>query len=209
MPPLTREQITGLVLAGGLGQRMGGVDKGLQPYRGSTLMAQALQRLAPQVGPVLISANRNLDEYRRFGPPVHPDPLPGHAGPLAGFWAGLQHCSTPYLLTVPCDSPHFPLDLVARLASALQGGTAPLAMACCRSPAGALLRQPVFCLMARSLLPSVQRFVQSGQHKVGQWLAAEGCIEVEFGDPEAFANANTPAELQALGQLSGPPLTAR
>ena len=118
---IAREQITGLVLAGGRGSRMGGVDKGLQSYHGVPLALHALLRLAPQVGSAMINANRNLAAYESFGVPVWPDALPDFAGPLAGFLAGLEHCETPYLVTLPCDSPLFPEDLVARLAQALEG----------------------------------------------------------------------------------------
>ena len=114
------EDITGLVLAGGRGSRMGGVDKGLQNHHGVPLALHALLRLAPQVGLTMINANRNLAAYESMGVPVWPDALADFAGPLAGFLAGLEHCDTPYLVTVPCDSPRFPEDLVARLASALE-----------------------------------------------------------------------------------------
>ena len=117
-------EITALVLAGGRGSRMGGVDKGLQGFRGLPLALHALQRLQPQVGRVMISANRNLPAYEAFGVPVWPDGLADHAGPLAGFLTALEHCTTPWLLTVPCDSPRFPADLAARLAAGAQGETA-------------------------------------------------------------------------------------
>ena len=113
---IDRDQITGVILAGGRGSRMGGADKGLQPYRGVPLAMHALLRLAPQVGEVMINANRNLAAYESMGAAVWPDALADYPGPLAGFLAGLEHCTTPYLVTVPCDSPHFPEDLVARLA---------------------------------------------------------------------------------------------
>ena len=106
--------ITGLILAGGRGSRMGGVDKGLQGFRGQPLALHVLRRLQPQVGSVMISANRNLAAYEAFGVPVWPDGLADHAGPLAGFLIGLEHCTTPWLLTVPCDSPRFPADLAGR-----------------------------------------------------------------------------------------------
>ena len=108
-------QITGLVLAGGRGSRMGGVDKGLQIYRGMPLAMHAVLRLSPQVGHVMVNANRNLGAYESMGVPVWPDALPDPSGPLAGFLSGLEHCETPYLVTVPCDSPFFPDDLVSRL----------------------------------------------------------------------------------------------
>ena len=127
--------ITGLVLAGGRGSRMGGVDKGLQPHLGVPLAAHALARLRPQVGSVMINANRNLAEYRAMGAPVWPDALPDYPGPLAGFLTGLEHCDTPFLVSVPCDSPHFPTDLVARLAQRLELDDAEIAMAQTRKTA--------------------------------------------------------------------------
>src|SRR5512132_4688593 len=126
---IAREQITGLVRAGGRGARMGGVDKGLQNHLGTPLALHALLRLGPQVGEVMINANRNRGAYESMGVPVWPDTLPDYAGPLAGFLAGLEHCETPWLATVPCDTPNFPEDLVARLAAAAEAEDAEVAMA--------------------------------------------------------------------------------
>ena len=189
--------ITGLILAGGRGTRMGGVDKGLQNHHGIPLALHALLRLAPQVGHLLINANRNLGAYEAMGAPVWPDPLPDYAGPLAGFLAGLEHCETPYLATVPCDSPMFPHDLVQRLAQALEAQHAEIAMAATLED-GRLQVQPVFCLMRATLLESLVRFTQGGQRKIDRWSAMHRCVEVCFDDPQAFANANTLAELQQL-----------
>ena len=129
MTRIDRQDITGLVLAGGRGSRMGGVDKGLQKHQGMPLAMHAMLRLAPQVGHVMINANRNLGAYESMGVPVWPDALADYPGPLAGFLAGLEHCETPYLVTVPCDSPLFPEDLVDRLAQALAERDAEIAMA--------------------------------------------------------------------------------
>ena len=194
---ITPDQITGLILAGGRGSRMGGVDKGLQNHQGSTLAMHALLRLGPQVGDVMINANRNLAAYEAMGAQVWPDALPDYAGPLAGFLAGLEHCETPYMVTVPCDSPLFPLDLVERLALALEAQGAEIAMAATRV-GGSLQVQPVFCLMKTELMESLIRFTQGGQRKIDRWTAQHLCVEVAFDDPLAFANANTPAELQQL-----------
>ena len=194
---ITPEHITGLILAGGRGSRMGGVDKGLQSHQGSTLAMHALLRLGPQVGELMINANRNLAAYEAMGVPVWPDALPDYAGPLAGFLAGLEHCETPYMVTVPCDSPLFPLDLVERLAQALESDDAEIAMAATRE-GDALQVQPVFCLMKTSLMESLIRFTQGGQRKIDRWTALHRCVEVPFDDPLAFANANTSAELQQL-----------
>ena len=191
------EQITGLILAGGRGSRMGGVDKGLQNHHGITLAMHALLRLAPQVGHMMINANRNLGAYEAMGVPVWPDALPDYAGPLAGFLAGLERCETPYLVTVPCDSPLFPHDLVERLAQALELQDAEIAMAATRE-GESLQVQPVFCLMKTEVMESLIRFTQSGQRKIDRWTALHRCVEVAFDDPTAFANANTAAELQQL-----------
>jgi molybdenum cofactor guanylyltransferase len=199
---LAKEQITGLVLAGGRGSRMGGVDKGLQDHLGQPLARHALLRLAPQVGVVVINANRNLPAYEAMGAAVWPDTLPDYPGPLAGFLAGLAHCDTPWMATVPCDSPNFPTDLVARLAHAAAKVDADIAMAATRDADGSLLRQPVFCLLRASLLESLVDFTRSGQRKVGQWTDQHACAIEVFEDAEAFANANTPDELQRL-QRSG------
>ena len=194
---IATEEITGLILAGGRGSRMGGVDKGLQNHHGVSLAMHALLRLAPQVGQVLINANRNLAAYEAMGVPVWPDALPDYAGPLAGFLAGLEHCETPYLVTVPCDSPLFPLDLVARLAQALEDTDAEIAMAATRE-SDSLQVQPVFCLMRSELIESLVRFTQGGQRKIDRWTSQHRCVEVAFNDAQAFTNANTLAELQQL-----------
>ena len=197
---LAASDITGLVLAGGQGTRMGGVDKGLQPFRGQPLALRTLRRLQAQTGTTLISANRHLADYAAFGVPVWPDdgyegPL---AGPLAGLLAGLAHCHTPWLLAVPCDTPFFPTDLAARLAAAAQREQADIALAAAHD--GAL--QPVFCLLRATLQADLAARLQRGDRKVRAWQARHRCTTVVFnqpGDhPAAFANANTLAELQAL-----------
>jgi molybdopterin-guanine dinucleotide biosynthesis protein A len=195
MTPPSRAEITGLVLAGGRGSRMGGVDKGLQPYQGLPLVRHALRRLAPQVGTLMINANRNLDSYAALGVPVWPDTLSDYPGPLAGLAAGLAHCRTPYLVSVPCDSPNFPMDLVAQLAAALALQDAEIAIAAAVED-GAVRTQPVFCLLQTSLLPSLRAFLHSGQRKVDRWTATRRRVEVRFDDAAAFFNANTLADLQ-------------
>ena len=196
-PSIPPAQITGLVLAGGRGSRMGGVDKGLQPHRGQPMALQALRRLQLQTGQAMVNANRNLAAYEAMGAPVWPDALPDHPGPLAGFLAGLAQCRTPYLVTVPCDTPNFPLDLVARLGAALLAEQAELAIAA-TTEAGRLQAQPVFCLMKTGLRDSLLAFVQDGQRKIGRWTQQQRCAVVHFDDAAAFFNANTPEDLQAL-----------
>ncbi len=192
--------ITGLVLAGGRGSRMGGVDKGLQLLHGVPMAEHALRRLQGQVGSTAINANRNVALYEAMGCPVWPDALPDHPGPLAGFLAGLARCKTPYLLTVPCDSPRFPPDLAARLAQALAGQQADIAMAA-TIEGGAEQVQPVFCLLKQSLRGSLQAFIEGGQRKIDRWTALHRCVVVRFDDAQAFANANTPHELAALNAV--------
>ena len=194
---IERQHITGLVLAGGRGSRMGGVDKGLQNHHGMPLALHALLRLAPQVDSVMINANRNLAAYEAMAASVWPDALPDFAGPLAGFLCGLEHCDTPYLVTVPCDSPLFPQDLVARLAAGIESAGAELAMACTLAD-GVTQVQPVFCLMKATLLESLVRYTHTGGRKIDHWTAQHACVNVPFDDERAFFNANTIAELQQL-----------
>lgn len=183
--------ITGVILAGGLGTRMGGVDKGLQLYDGKALVWHVAKRLAPQVDHLLINANRSEAEYAAFGYPVLADQITGFAGPLAGLHASLAAAKTPLVLTVPCDSPRLPLDLVDRLHSALLTANANLAIA----RAGGRLH-PVFCLCRRSLLGPLEAYLEGGGRKVAAWCADMGAIEVDFSEQsEAFGNFNTLADL--------------
>jgi len=199
---IAKEDITGLILAGGRGSRMGGVDKGLQNHLGIPLAMHALMRLSPQVGHMMINANRNLGAYESFGVPVWPDALADYPGPLAGFLAGLEHCETPYLVTVPCDTPNFPEDLVSRLAAALERDDADIAMASTTGADGVQV-QPVFCLMKSTLMESLVGFTQSGQRKIDRWTAGHRCVEVPFDDEAAFFNANTDDELRQLQTRHG------
>ena len=203
-------EITALVLAGGRGSRMGGVDKGLQKFRDTPMALNALLRLQVQagglVGGLMVNANRNLAAYEAFGHPVWPDSLPDYAGPLAGFLTGLAHCETPYLLTVPCDTPMFPLDLAQRLAAAFDDPATEIAMVSAREgengASGDLRIQPVFCLMRADLLPSLTAFTQAGERKIDRWTGQHRTVVVPFDQPgddrQAFFNANTLAELQSL-----------
>ena len=194
---IAASDITGLILAGGRGSRMGGVDKGLQNHHGMPLALHALMRLGPQVGHMMINANRNLGAYESFGVPVWPDPVGDYAGPLAGFLAGLEQCETALLLTVPCDTPNFPADLASRLAAALDAEDADLAYAE-TFDAGREQRQPVFCLLRRELSESLVTFLHGGGHKIDAWFAQHRAVAVRFDDASAFFNANTAAELAQL-----------
>ncbi len=207
-PTLHAPAITGLVLAGGRGTRMGGTDKGLQNFRGLPLALQTLMRLQLQSLPlqeVMINANRNLAAYESLGVSVWPDSIDGFVGPLAGFLTGLERCETPLLLTVPCDSPLFPLDLVERMWQAMQTHDADLAMAAAPEQDGTVRPQPVFCLLKTELLESLVKFTQGGGRKIDAWTGQHRSTLVTFdlpGDsPHAFANANTLAELQQLESL--------
>jgi molybdenum cofactor guanylyltransferase len=201
---IDKDQVTGVILAGGRGSRMGGADKGLQTFRGMPMAMFTLLRLAPQVGELMINANRNLAAYESFGVPVWPDSLSDYAGPLAGFLTGLEHCETEFLLTVPCDTPLFPQDLAARLGEALEHEGADIAMAAAREEDGQVRAQPVFSLLRRDLMESLVRFTHGGGRKIDAWTAQHRTALVTFDregdDPAAFFNANTLAELHRLDQ---------
>lgn len=192
MTDCSRSAVTGLVFAGGLARRMEGREKGLLPLRGRPLVAHVLARLEPQVGAILLNANRNRDAYGAFGHPVVADAIEGFPGPLAGLHAGLQACTTPLLATAPCDAPLLPIDLVARLAAAMRDDT----LAAAASTGGRL--QPTFMLCRREALGQLESYLAAGGRKVHAWLDAIGAIPVPFEDEAAFANVNTPEELAEL-----------
>jgi len=190
------DKITGLILAGGRGSRMGSVDKGLQAFRDRPMIAHVLERFAPQVDEILINANRSLDAYAAFGHRVVPDAIDGFAGPLAGLHIGMAHATHPLVATVPCDSPFLPPDLIARLSGAMQQRGADLAVAKTFDQP-----HPVFCLTRASLAPHLQAFLASGQRKIDKWYATLKLVEVPFDDEEAaFSNINTVEELKSLEQ---------
>jgi len=192
--------ITGVLLAGGQGSRMGGIDKGLVTLDGKPMAAWALARLAPQVDEVLINANRNAEAYAALGYPVFGDDIPGQPGPLAGLHAALLQARHPLVATAPCDSPFLPADLVARLAAALLAARADLAVARTEGRS-----QPVFCLCRRELAGSLRAFLDGGGRKVSQWHAAVKTVEVDFDDvAAAFRNINTPEELAAASRPPAP-----
>jgi molybdopterin-guanine dinucleotide biosynthesis protein A len=193
-----RPPVTGVVLAGGQGRRMGGVDKGLKRLREKPMVQWAIERFAPQVDEVLINANQNLEAYAAFGHRVVPDAIGGYAGPLAGLHRGLTEASHDLVATVPCDSPFLPLDLVSRLHAAMDAADAELTVARTGEQP-----HPVFCLCRRSVLGSLTAFLESGGRKIDAWYSALKIVEVPFDDqPEAFSNINTEAELRGA---QGPP----
>jgi molybdopterin-guanine dinucleotide biosynthesis protein A len=192
---IARGDITGVVLAGGQGRRMGGVDKGLVELDGRPLVAHVIERLAPQVGALLINANQNLERYERFGAPVVADDVGGFAGPLAGLHAAMSRAVTDYVVTVPCDSPFLPIDLVARLVAGLAENSAQLAVAKTQNQP-----HPVFALVRRDVREHLARFLADGGRKIDAWYATLAAVEVAFDDEaDAFRNINTREELDAAG----------
>jgi molybdopterin-guanine dinucleotide biosynthesis protein A len=185
---------------------MGGVDKGLQNFNGIPLALHTLMRLGPQVQSVMVNANRNLSAYESFGASVWPDASTDFAGPLSGFLVGLERAETPYVLSVPCDTPRLPLDLAERLAAALIREGADIAMAAAPETDDQgqthTRTQPVFCLMNIELSESLVKFTHAGGRKIDAWTAQHKTVIVPFDapsdDPLAFANVNTLTELQAL-----------
>jgi molybdopterin-guanine dinucleotide biosynthesis protein A len=196
------DNITGWVLAGGQGLRMGGVDKGLQSFQGQPLALIALERLRPQVNTVHINANRHLDDYRAWGCKVYPDKDQGFAGPLMGFLTGLHHCETEWLMVVPCDSPFFPLDLVARLAEGAHRQQTAIVMVnaheLTKQGVLELRAQPVFCLLHKKLEVSLQEFLTTGSRKIDTWTAQHPVAVVDFYSQNQgvleFANFNATSD---------------
>lgn len=192
----TPRQITGGVLAGGRGSRMGGIDKGLALLEDRPLVEHVLQALAPQLDHMLINANRNLEQYANYGYPVVSDELEGHQGPLAGFAALLGACEDPWLLTVPCDTPALPTDLVSRLWDARTSGDADIAVA-----HDGRRMQPAHALIRCSLLSDLQTFLDSGERKIDRWYARHNVVEVDFSDqPDTFHNLNRPEDYRHFGE---------
>ena len=199
---ISPENITAVILAGGLGRRMGGVDKGLQLINGQPMVQQVLDRLQPQVGKVLINANRHLDDYKGFGVPICSDSISGYAGPLAGIHAALLQTNTAYLVSVPCDSPLLPNDLVSRLSVALSEHQADAAVVVTGN-AEQQQRHPVFLMLKSDVRTSLEHYLNTGGRKVDDWLASLNCVDVPFEDETAFTNVNTPEDIQALITTTG------
>lgn len=184
-------KITGVILAGGQGRRMGSVDKGLKKLRGKPMVQWVLERFAPQVSEVLINANQNLDSYTQLGCRVIPDEIGGFAGPLAGLQRGLSEADHDLVATVPCDSPFLPPDLIARLLAAMQQQCAEIAVAKTGDQP-----HPVFCLCRKSVLPGLTAYLAGGGRKIDAWYSTLKLVEVQFDDEAAaFSNINTQAEL--------------
>jgi len=199
---ISREDITGLLLAGGRGMRMGGADKGLQLLHGEPLALHVMRRLSPQAGPLLISANRHADLYTKLGAPfkatVIADTLPDFPGPLAGLLAGLRAARTPFVLSAPCDTPGLPADLAKRLAAALDTQHADIATVTTTDAQGDTSIHPVFALVRTSLADDLEGFLRAGERKVRTWYARHRAVEVSFPDERTFYNINSLQELADL-----------
>jgi len=196
------KDITGLILAGGQAQRMGGIDKGLIPFHEKPLIESAIAKLKPQVQTIVINANRNITKYAGYGYPVIMDETPDFSGPLAGFLAGLKACKTPYLLTAPCDSPLLPNNLAQNLSAEMERGDFQLVYASSKEVDGKVWAQPVFCLMRANLQDSLASFLLKGDLKIDRWFKELRSSTVIFNGPQVFANVNTPEELKSLEELS-------
>lgn len=199
---ISSKDITGLILAGGRAQRMGGIDKGLIPFHEKPLIESAIAKLKPQTQSIIINANRNLTKYAGYGYPVIMDETPDFSGPLAGFSVGLRACKTPYLLTAPCDSPLLPNNLAQNLSAEMDRGDFQLVYASSKEADGKVWAQPVFCLMRANLQDSLASFLLKGDLKIDRWFKELRSSTVIFDDPQVFANVNTPEELKSLGELS-------
>jgi molybdopterin-guanine dinucleotide biosynthesis protein A len=190
------EKVTGVLLAGGQGRRMGGVDKGLQLLRGKPMAQHVIERFAPQVDELLINANQNIEQYQGLGYRVIPDAIGGFVGPLAGLHRGLSEAAHPLVVTAPCDSPFLPLDLVAKLKAALDANNTELAVAKTGDQP-----HPVFSLCRTSVLPSLTAFLESGGRKIDLWYSQLKVVEVQFAEEAAFRNINTREELSRNEQI--------
>ena len=199
---IATKDITGLILAGGRAQRMGGIDKGLIPFHGKPLIEAAIARLKPQVQTIVINANRNITKYATYGYPVIMDETPDFSGPLAGFSVGLKACKTPYLLTAPCDSPLLPNNLAEQLIAEMERGDFQLVYASSNEADDKVWAQPVFCLMRTNLQESLEQFLQKGDLKIDRWFKELRSSTVIFDNPQSFSNVNTPEELKALEAVS-------
>ena len=193
---LSANDISGLILAGGLSTRMGGRDKGLQILGGRPMITHIIERLQPQVGSLLINANQN-QAYELFGLPIVADVISNFVGPLAGLHAGLSHCTTPYLLSVPCDCPFLPTDLARRLSDTLMSSGADIAYAITINQ-NQTEHHPVFCLLKRGVIVGLAEYLSEGGRKVLSWVSSQAHVQVVFDDHSAFLNINTPDDLKTI-----------
>jgi molybdopterin-guanine dinucleotide biosynthesis protein A len=194
---ISANDISGLILAGGRSTRMGGRDKGLQILDRQPMITHIIERLQPQVGRLLINANQNQEAYELFGLPIIADVISNFVGPLAGLHAGLSYCSTPYLLSVPCDCPFLPTDLVRRLSHALMSSGADVAYAITINQ-NQTEHHPVFCLLKRDVMVGLGEYLSEGGRKVLSWVSCQPHVQVVFDDHSAFLNINTPDDLKTI-----------
>ena len=194
---ISANDISGLILAGGRSTRMGGRDKGLQILDRQPMITHIIERLQPQVGRLLINANQNQEAYELFGLPIIADVISNFVGPLAGLHAGLSYCSTPYLLSVPCDCPFLPTDLVRRLSHALMSSGADVAYAITINQ-NQTEHHPVFCLLKRDVMVGLGEYLSEGGRKVLSWVSCQPHVQVVFDDHSAFLNINTPDDLKII-----------
>lgn len=200
------DRVTGLILAGGRATRMKNCDKGLQQFNGKSMIENVIGRFAPQVSALLINANRNLEAYGKFGHPVYSDfkgtsKEPEYDGPLAGMVVGLNYCKTPYMVSVPCDTPFLPMNLVAKLMDALQQQCADIAIACTGDIANSCA-QPVFCLLKTTLREQLSRYLAAGGRRMDGWYGESNIARVYFEDENEFRNINTLEELHSFDPTS-------
>jgi len=193
--------IEGLILCGGQAQRMGGQDKGLIELKQRPLFEHCIERLTPQVGKLMLNANRNHERYAKSKLPVYADSHLDFSGPLAGFHVGLSHCQAPYLAIVPCDSPVFPLDLVERLFLGLQAKHADVSYAVTKNVSDQQQNQSVFCLIRNGLKDHLSHYLDQGERKIDRWFHQLNYVEVLFPDESSFANINTPEDLVKMESL--------
>lgn len=191
-----RDNITAVILAGGRGSRLGGQDKGLLEFAGRPIIEHILEAISPQAGAVIINANRNLQHYSKYGQPVISDKMADYQGPLAGFAAALAASSTDYILTIPCDGPFVPADLIARMSRAMLDQHAELAVA-----HDGQRMQPVYALIPRTLESSLQQFLDSGDRKIDRWYALHTTALADFSDvADTFFNINTDDDRRLAGK---------
>jgi len=194
--PHPQHTITTVILAGGAARRMGGEDKGLTLLGGEAMIAHVIRRIAGQTSTLLINCNRSQQQYARFGYPLIEDTIVGGLGPLAGLLSALEQSNSDFVLSVPCDTPLLPIDLIERMVEAIEQQGA---QACTVSDGERL--HPVVLLVRRSLLTGLRDYLTAGGRKVHDWFYSIPHCSADFSDqPQAFVNINTPQQLEMLQQ---------
>ena len=194
MANISSNNITGVILAGGQARRMQGQDKGLVLLNNKPMIEYVIDILKPQVATLLINANRNHEKYSEYGFDIVSDELSGYCGPLAGMASALNNTNTSYMITVPCDSPFIPDDLVQRLTAALASEDADISVA----HNGERL-QPVFCLIKKDLMSSMNEFLSNDERKIDKWFNQHKLAIADFSDiPQTFDNLNTFEDIKVI-----------